>query len=76
MSADNYYVIRKHPQGGYTYVMGFASDDNPDLTVKPGKHRQFERWQDAFQAATDDGSEYGISFDADVKQEAGFPWLT
>ena len=27
MSADNYYLLRKHPKGGFALVMGFASDD-------------------------------------------------
>lgn len=28
MSADNFYLIRKHPAGGYSAVMGFASADD------------------------------------------------
>jgi hypothetical protein len=34
MSADNYYVVRKHPRGGFALVMGFMSDDHPDLSVE------------------------------------------
>jgi hypothetical protein len=26
MSADNFILVRKHPDGGYVNVMGFASD--------------------------------------------------
>jgi hypothetical protein len=33
VSADNYYIVKKHPEGGFTYVMGFDSDDDPDLSV-------------------------------------------
>lgn len=32
MSADNYYVVKPHPEGGFTYVMGFASDDDEGAT--------------------------------------------
>ena len=28
MSADNFYMIRKHPNGGFCLDMGFDSDDN------------------------------------------------
>lgn len=28
MSADNFFVLRKHPLGGFAWVMGFASDEN------------------------------------------------
>jgi hypothetical protein len=43
MSSDNFYVVRKHPNGGFTYVMGLASHDidengtfNYDLPVRKG----------------------------------------
>lgn len=29
MSADNYYLIRKHPKGGFALVNCFASDESP-----------------------------------------------
>lgn len=39
MSADNYYLIRKHPDGGFAAVMGFASDDRT-----PQAHRLHPRF--------------------------------
>lgn len=32
MSADNGYVLRKHPNGGFSLMMYFASDENSDTT--------------------------------------------
>lgn len=60
MSADNYYVVRTHPLGGYTYVMGFASDDSPDRTAKP-KDKSWSTVHEAVDAAVDEYSEYGVS---------------
>lgn len=62
MSADNYYRVRKHPKGGFAYVMGFASEDNPDLTVKDD-HPQFATLGEAFNAAMNEYSEYGVDID-------------
>lgn len=59
MSADNYYVVRRHPKGGFTYVMGFASDDQPDLTVSE-KHPRFPDLWEAYAAASSEYAEYGV----------------
>lgn len=66
MSADNYWVITRHPKGGYAAVMGFASDDNPDLRAQP-KHEKFPTVQAALEYAENEGSEYGVSLADDVK---------
>lgn len=58
MSADNYYVVRKHPSGGFTYVQGFASDEDEVLVVHPNAP-QFRTWRDALDAASREYSEYG-----------------
>lgn len=66
MSADNYYVVRLHPEGGFTYVMGFASSDEDqyDIPVREnrfGWNMSFLSVKDAFKAANEDYSEYGVS---------------
>lgn len=35
MSADNFFVLRKHPLGGFAWVMGFASDENNHAYTDP-----------------------------------------
>jgi hypothetical protein len=66
MSSDNFYVVRKHPSGGFTYVMGFASHDvnkdgsfNYDLPVRKGDP-VFNTFDDALNIALADYSEYGV----------------
>lgn len=66
MSSDNFYVVRKHPSGGYTYVMGFASHDvnkdgsfNYNLPVRKGAGK-YKTFDDALNAALEDWSEYGV----------------
>jgi hypothetical protein len=67
MSADNYYVITRHPLGGYTAVMGFASDDSnrPATEQDP----QFATLDDALTYALNDYTEYGVSVDPDCEPE-------
>jgi hypothetical protein len=66
MSSDNFYVVRKHPIGGFTYVMGSASHDvdkygsfKYDLPVK-NNSMQYKNFDDALNAALEDYSEYGV----------------
>lgn len=69
MSADNYYEIKRHPNGGYTPVMGFASDDTP-LVVDPKRHQSFSTPYEAYdEAAKDWIIEYGIHFDREVLED-------
>ena len=41
MSSDNYYVVRRHAEGGYVIVEGFASDSgfSADLEIEEGLPR-------------------------------------
>ena len=59
MSADNYYVIRKHPQGGYAAVQGFASDEN--MPEANSGYESFVSINEALNEANKDYSEYGVS---------------
>ena len=65
MSADNYYVIKKHPSGGFAAVMGFASDDSMPRATK--RHQQFATVEEALTFAWDDWTEYGVSVDAECR---------
>lgn len=69
MIADNYHVVRKHPDGGYTYVQGFASDDDPDLSVSDRDPR-FDMFDDALNAAVADYSEYGTTVHPEYREWA------
>jgi len=66
MSSDNFYVVRKHINGGFTYVMGFASHDiNEDgsfnLNIPLNKNnKQYKTFDEALTAALEDYSEYGV----------------
>ena len=67
MSADNYNVIRYHPRGGYTYVMAFASDEDPDLSVSEDSP-QYRTLLGALRAADEDYTEYGTSVHSEVSE--------
>ena len=75
MSADNYYVVKKHPLGGFTYVQGFASDDEMDDApplVATKRHPQYATVREAFYAAEAEPiCEYGVSIDADLDWGVG-----
>lgn len=67
MSADNYYEVRKHPLGGFTYVMGFDSDPKPDREPTENDPQYDDVW-DAWEAAEDQGyTEYGTSFHPETR---------
>lgn len=68
MSADNYYVIKKHPHGGYAAVMGFASDDMRPK-VRPNHHHAFPTPAAALEYAHGEYVEYGVRIDPDVLDE-------
>ena len=65
MSADNYYIVRKHPNGGYAAVMGFASDvdgnDDPIIPEARKQDEQFTTVAEALNYAINEYSEYGVS---------------
>lgn len=66
MSADNFITIRKHPDGGYTPVMGFASYDPDEFedypAVDPRQNKAYPTIAMAILVAEqEDIVEYGIS---------------
>jgi len=64
MSADNYFIVKKHPRGGYAAVMGFASDDwEPTVHVDQPQYLTVE---DALKSAMHLDSEYGVSVHPEV----------
>lgn len=69
MSADNGYVIRLHPDGGYAAVMYFASDDEPYPEADRERHRSFPTLFTAIKYATGQMSEYGISVHDEVHRQ-------
>jgi hypothetical protein len=64
VSADNFYVVRKHPLGGFASVIGFASDlDDNDEQIMPEARitdTQYKTWQEAFDWASRQYAEYGL----------------
>lgn len=64
MSADNYYIVRVHPEGGFTYVQGFASDSDDgeiDFTIEVDPSSpMFAFLNEAVRAAREAVSEYGV----------------
>lgn len=67
MSADNGYIIRKHPEGGFAAVMFFASDDGYPL-VRPERHLSFPSVAAAIESVEDDWTEYGIRLHSEVRR--------
>ena len=70
MSADNYYVVRLHPQGGYTYVMGFASDDDDASLEVTERSPRFASLDEAVTAVAREYAEYGWSIHPEVAASA------
>ena len=64
MSADNFYIIRNHPKGGFAAVQGFASDtDDNDEQIYPEvsvNDREFRTISEALEFAMNEYSEYGV----------------
>lgn len=69
MSSDNYYVIRKHPDGGFAAVMGFASDDETPR-VNRRRHASYPTVDAAAESVSDEYTEYGISVHHECTDEA------
>lgn len=59
MSSDNYFIIRRHPEGGFAAVMGLASDETP--TVNPVHHKSFPTIRAAVEYADSQYSKYDTS---------------
>jgi hypothetical protein len=67
MSADNYYLVGKHPLGGYAVEMGFASDDEvPEITEKS---LRFETLREAELYESEHYAEYGFHYTEEVQKE-------
>lgn len=52
MSADNFFVLRRHPKGGFAWVMGFASDGEAGAYTDPVRENA-ERFETVEAAVTD-----------------------
>jgi hypothetical protein len=65
MSADNYWIVVPHPDGGFSPVMGFASSDEyldaEDVPVPRVGAPVFATAQEALASVWDDYAEYGHS---------------
>lgn len=70
MSADDYAVVKRHPQGGYAVVTCFASDDVPDESVNE-KTPRFTDVLDALVFATNLQTEYGVMLADNIGGEHG-----
>lgn len=71
MSADNLYVIRNHPKGGYAVKMAFASDiDNNGEQLYPEVDQddeQYETYIEALYYASKQDSEYGVDDHPEIR---------
>jgi len=67
MSADNYYMIRKHPTGGFCAIECCASeDDETDPEARPGM-KSWPTVEEAFDYAEMQYSEYGTRIHKECK---------
>lgn len=71
MSFNVFYVVRKHPKGGFTYVQGFPPEDGSIFIDIPvfDYHKQYEKFDDALIAAMEDFSKYGVITHPECEQE-------
>lgn len=60
MSADNFYLIRRHPVTGFSAVMGFASCDTEDSLTIPDSSASFPTVDEAIESVIDSYAEYGV----------------
>lgn len=79
MSADNYYLVRKHPLGGFTYVMGFASDTDddgeeiiPEATISDPR---FDTKEAAMSACIHEYAEYGHDYHWELCEDHKIEWV-
>lgn len=62
MSADNYYIVRRHPMGGFVPYMGSASDSRtPGPETDHQTRRVFDTPEEALMSVVDEFAEYGAS---------------
>lgn len=60
MSADNFYLIRRHPVNGFSAVMGFASCDAEDSLTISDSSVSFPTVDEAIESVIDSYAEYGV----------------
>jgi hypothetical protein len=75
---DNYFVVRKNPKGGFSYVEGHESDwrnvgsdvfiDIPVTDVS----KVYSTFDDCVTAALEDNAEYGVITHPECEEEAVF----
>lgn len=73
MSADNFYTIYTHPNGGYAAVMEFMSnleDDDYTPSLPTENSKQFNTVEAAYEFAMHDSPEYGVRISPDVLAQA------
>lgn len=68
MSADNYYVIRKHPSGGFAAVMGFESDGREPEALA-SRHIPHPTVRAALDSVEGEWTEYGTRIHTEVLVE-------
>lgn len=68
MSADNYYYIMHHPNGGFTTIMRWMSDERPVRKVAPEDPR-FLSFEKAYAYGATRHSEYGVRTSEEVLAE-------
>lgn len=73
MSADDFYIVRKHPNGGYAAVHGFASSRNKDGTQyipeATDKHLQFKTTYEALDYGIRKDPEYGVAIHDECRKK-------
>jgi len=71
VSSDNYYLIRKHPDGGYLVTCEFVSEESPLTTAEVlawhTGHERYATLAEAQEYAYGEYSEYGVSYDFPVE---------
>ena len=71
MSSDNYYLIRRHPKGGFAAVHAFMSSSDDGWTPQAtDQHPQFDTIDAAILSAADDYTEYGTQVHTECRTEA------
>lgn len=64
MSADNYGIVHRTPDGKFGLSMGFASDDTPTTLDRP--YVTADTFEEITQIASEEYFEYGWSYDASI----------
>ncbi|MFZ9242614.1 MAG: hypothetical protein ACO295_05325 [Sediminibacterium sp.] len=59
---NRFFVVRKHPKGGFTFVPGFPPEDGSIFIDIPvfDHHPRYENFDDALIAAMEEFAKYGV----------------